>query len=90
MFQQLHLAALASLRGEILDLTSRLHTVTQERDVLERAAAQAEQTIAQQYEERLTELHSVIAELSRKLERQRTLVITEEEDVHSGESHAWE
>jgi hypothetical protein len=33
---QLHLAALASLKGEILDLSSRLHTVTQERDLLEK------------------------------------------------------
>lgn len=81
---KLHLAALASLRGEILELTTRLHTVTQERDVLERAVAQAENSVAQQYEERLTELHSVIAELSRKMERQRTLVIAEEEDVPSG------
>ncbi|KAG8290849.1 hypothetical protein J6590_074099 [Homalodisca vitripennis] len=80
---KLHLAALASLRGEILELTSRLHAVTQERDVLERAVAQAENSVAQQYEERLTELHSVIAELSRKMERQRTLVIAEEEDVQS-------
>lgn len=81
----MHLAALASLRGEILELTSRLHAVTQERDVLECAVSQAESAVAQQYEERLTELHSVIAELSRKVERQRTLVITEEEDVPSGE-----
>ncbi|XP_054258017.1 colorectal mutant cancer protein-like [Macrosteles quadrilineatus] len=80
---KLHLAALASLRGEILDLTSRLHAVTHERDMLERTVAQTESSVAQQYEERLTELHCVIAELSRKMERQRTLVITEEEDVVS-------
>jgi hypothetical protein len=36
---------------------------------------------AQRYEERLTELHSVIAELSRKIDRQRALVIREEDDV---------
>jgi TolA-binding protein len=35
---------------------------------------------AQRYEERLTELHSVIAELSRKLERQRSHVIREDEE----------
>lgn len=34
---------------------------------------------AQQYEERLTELHSVIAELSRKIDQQRINVIAEEE-----------
>ena len=36
---------------------------------------------AQHYEERLTELHSVIAELSRKIEQQRINVIAEEEVV---------
>lgn len=36
---------------------------------------------AQRYEERLTELHSVIAELSRKIDRQRALVIREEDDI---------
>lgn len=35
---------------------------------------------AQRYEERLTELHSVIAELSRKIERHKSLVIQEEEE----------
>lgn len=34
---------------------------------------------AQRYEERLTELHSVIAELSRKIDQQRINVIAEEE-----------
>ncbi|XP_057668163.1 colorectal mutant cancer protein isoform X2 [Diorhabda carinulata] len=36
---------------------------------------------AQRYEEQLTELHSVIAELTRKLHHQRSLVIAEEEEV---------
>ncbi|KAJ9578304.1 hypothetical protein L9F63_005470, partial [Diploptera punctata] len=95
----LHLAALASLKGEILDLSSRLHTVTQERDLLEktlsktqleklRLVAETEERAelqAQRYEERLTELHSVIAELSRKIERQRALVIREEDDISENE-----
>ncbi|XP_068082210.1 colorectal mutant cancer protein isoform X2 [Anabrus simplex] len=94
---KLHLAALASLKGEILDLSSRLHTVTQERDLLEktlnktqleklRLVADTEERAelqAQRYEERLTELHSVIAELRRKIDRQRSLVIREEDDVIS-------
>uniref|UniRef100_A0A1B6E8N5 EF-hand domain-containing protein n=1 Tax=Clastoptera arizonana TaxID=38151 RepID=A0A1B6E8N5_9HEMI len=84
---KLHLAALASLRGEILDLSTRLNAVTEERDLLEKSLSQAhinaEASVSQQYEERLTELHSVIAELSKKMDRQRTLVITEEEDVQS-------
>lgn len=81
---QLHLAALASLRGEILDLSSRLQAVTEERDILEKSLSQSLNSMKQQYEERLTELHSVIAELTRKLERQRSLVIAEEEDAPSG------
>lgn len=94
---KLHLAALASLKGEILDLSSRLHTVTQERDLLEKTLSKTQfeklrlvseteeraELQAQRYEERLTELHSVIAELTRKIERQRSLVIREEEDVIS-------
>ncbi|ERL94457.1 hypothetical protein D910_11734 [Dendroctonus ponderosae] len=36
---------------------------------------------AQRYEEQLTELHSVIAELTRKLHQQRTMAITEEDEV---------
>lgn len=34
---QLHLAALASLRAEITELNTRLHSVTEERDILENA-----------------------------------------------------
>jgi hypothetical protein len=41
---QLHLAALASLKGEILDLSSRLHTVTQERDLLEKTLSKTQVT----------------------------------------------
>lgn len=41
--------------------------------------------IKQKYEERITELHSVIAELARKLQVQRSQVITEEiEESQSG------
>lgn len=41
--------------------------------------------VKQKYEERITELHSVIAELARKLQVQRSQVITEEiEDSQSG------
>ncbi|KAL1508848.1 hypothetical protein ABEB36_003678 [Hypothenemus hampei] len=36
---------------------------------------------AQRYEEQLTELHSVIAELTRKLHQQRTMAITEEDEI---------
>lgn len=44
-----------------------------------------ENDVKQKYEERITELHSVIAELARKLQVQRTQVITEEiEESQSG------
>lgn len=91
--KELHLAALGSLKGEILELSSRLKLVSQERDMLEktltvtqlekvRVERESEDRLdsqAQRYEERLTELHSVIAELSRKIDQQRINVITEEE-----------
>lgn len=44
----------------------------------------SEQSAVQRYEEQITELHSVIAELNKKLDTQRTRIIAEEEDVLSG------
>ncbi|KAK4316300.1 hypothetical protein Pmani_012521 [Petrolisthes manimaculis] len=93
--KELHLAALGSLKGEILELSSRLKVLSQERDMLQKTltVTQLEKvrverenedrldSQAQQYEERLTELHSVIAELSRKIDQQRINVIAEEEVV---------
>ncbi|RXG57515.1 Usher syndrome type-1C protein-binding protein 1 [Armadillidium vulgare] len=38
------------------------------------------ENVTQQYEERITELHSVIAELTRKLDRQKEDIILEEEE----------
>lgn len=88
---QLHVAALASLKSEILDLSNRLQCVTQERDHFEKSLhkAEVERHKAEQkleeelqiHEEQLTELHSVIAELTRKAQHQRSLVIREEEDI---------
>ncbi|XP_042224698.1 colorectal mutant cancer protein-like isoform X2 [Homarus americanus] len=92
---KLHLAALGSLKGEIMELSSRLKMISQERDMLEktltvtqlekvRVERESEDRLdsqAQRYEERLTELHSVIAELSRKIDQQRINVIAEEEVV---------
>lgn len=85
------MAALESLKSEILDLSNRLKCVTQERDHFEKALSKAEvdrhkaeqklEEEMQLHEEQLTELHSVIAELTRKVQHQRTLVIREEEDV---------
>ncbi|KAK3921926.1 Colorectal mutant cancer protein [Frankliniella fusca] len=93
----LHLAALTSLKSDILDLTERLHAASEERDLLEAALSKTEverlrlEGDAESQAQRITELHSVIAELSRKLDRQRSAVIAEEavdeeEDLeHDGE-----
>ncbi|XP_022253147.1 colorectal mutant cancer protein-like isoform X3 [Limulus polyphemus] len=92
---KLHLAALASLKREILDLTQRVQHMSQERDMLERQVNRAQldrmrlardheerlDQQAQRYEERLTELHSIIAELSKKLDIQRATVIKEEDEL---------
>ncbi|XP_034235458.1 colorectal mutant cancer protein [Thrips palmi] len=83
---KLHLAALTSLKSDILDLTERLHAASQERDLLETALTKTEverlrlEGDAEVQAHRITELHSVIAELSRKLDRQRSAVIAEEND----------
>ncbi|GLG94549.1 Uncharacterized protein GBIM_01746 [Gryllus bimaculatus] len=79
---KLHLAALTSLKGEILDLSNRLHSVTQERDLLEERLTKAQVEVqAQRYEERINELHSVIAELRRSLERRRATSIQEDDVI---------
>ncbi|CAL4060238.1 unnamed protein product, partial [Meganyctiphanes norvegica] len=92
--KELHLAALNSLKKETLELSSRLKMVSHERDMLdntltrtqldrvrlERESADRLDSQAARYEERLIELHSVIAELTRKIDQQRSNVIHEEED----------
>ncbi|XP_048749887.2 colorectal mutant cancer protein-like isoform X2 [Ostrea edulis] len=92
--EYLHLAALTSLKGEIIELNNRLHHVTSERDVLEkqinrlqadklRLQHECEKRLditAGRYEERITELHSVIAELRKKIERHQINVIREEDE----------
>ncbi|XP_061334491.1 colorectal mutant cancer protein-like isoform X2 [Pezoporus flaviventris] len=80
---QLHLASLASLKGDIVELNKRLQQTEGERDLLEKklAKAQCEQShlmrehedlqeqTTLRYEERITELHSIIAELNKKIDR---------------------
>ncbi|XP_060069390.1 colorectal mutant cancer protein-like [Ylistrum balloti] len=106
---RLHLAAITSLKGELIELNNRLQFVTGERDSLEKQLNKSqtdrlyfqrdcddrlEQTTSR-YEERITELHSVIAELRKKIERHHINVIKEEEEdveesdaaVHSTKSN---
>ncbi|XP_021379486.1 colorectal mutant cancer protein-like isoform X2 [Mizuhopecten yessoensis] len=105
----LHLAAITSLKGELIELNNRFQFLTGERDSLEKQLNKSqtdrlyfqrdcedrlEQTTSR-YEERITELHSVIAELRKKIERHHINVIKEEEEyveesdaaVHSNKSN---
>ncbi|XP_041459959.1 colorectal mutant cancer protein-like [Lytechinus variegatus] len=98
---ELHLAALASLKGEIIELSNRLQKVTSERDSFEKRLTKAQLERARylqdnddkldqqavRYEERITELHSVIAELNKKIDRSHGNTIQEEEEFsHSASS----
>ncbi|XP_074923256.1 colorectal mutant cancer protein isoform X2 [Chelonoidis abingdonii] len=90
----LHLAALASLKGDIVALNKRLQQTERERDLLEKklAKAQCEQShlmrehedvqerTTLRYEERITELHSIIAELNKKIDRLQGTTIREEDE----------
>nr|XP_036851024.1 colorectal mutant cancer protein isoform X4 [Manis javanica] len=94
MEDQLHLAALASLKGDIVELNKRLQQTERERDLLEKklAKAQCEQShlmrehedvqerTTLRYEERITELHSIIAELNKKIDRLQGTTIREEDE----------
>ncbi|KAL4683465.1 hypothetical protein H8959_021159 [Pygathrix nigripes] len=91
---QLHSAALASLKGDIVELNKRLQQTERERDLLEKklAKAQCEQShlmrehedvqerTTLRYEERITELHSIIAELNKKIDRLQGTTIREEDE----------
>ncbi|XP_076141075.1 colorectal mutant cancer protein [Alosa pseudoharengus] len=90
----LHLAALASLKGDVLELNKRLLQSERERDQLEKrlAKAQCEQShlmrehedmqerTTLRYEERITELHSIIAELNKKIDLLQGSTIREEDE----------
>ncbi|KAM6986318.1 colorectal mutant cancer protein [Aplochiton taeniatus] len=91
---ELHLAALASLKGDVGELHKRLLQTERERDLLEKrlAKAQCEQSHLMRehedvqerstlrYEERITELHSVIAELNKKIDLLQGTTIREEDE----------
>ncbi|XP_022521508.2 colorectal mutant cancer protein isoform X2 [Astyanax mexicanus] len=91
---ELHLAALASLKGDVVELNKRLLHSERERDALEKrlTKAQCEQShllreheevqerTTLRYEERITELHSVIAELNKKIDLLQGTTIREEDE----------
>ncbi|XP_056393429.1 colorectal mutant cancer protein isoform X3 [Hyla sarda] len=102
---ELHLAALASLKGDIVELNKRLQQTERERDGLEKklAKSQCEQShlmrehedvqerTTLRYEERITELHSIIAELNKKIDRLQGTTIREEDEyseLRSEHSHS--
>ncbi|XP_068103397.1 colorectal mutant cancer protein isoform X3 [Hyperolius riggenbachi] len=110
---ELHLAALASLKGDIVELNKRLQQTERERDILEKKLAKSqvgELTTVQceqshlmrehedlqerttlRYEERITELHSIIAELNKKIDRLQGTTIREEDEyseLRSEHSHS--
>ena len=77
-----------------MDLTNRLKEVTAERDHLQEAVKIIEssknkkddnrwEAQCQRYEERIIELHSVIAELSKKMEEEKDDMIKEESEYES-------
>ncbi|XP_071587279.1 colorectal mutant cancer protein isoform X1 [Heliangelus exortis] len=90
----LHLAALASLKGDIVELNRRLQQTERERELLEKklAKAQCEQShlmrehedvqerTTLRYEEQITELRSIIAELKKKINRLQGATIREEDE----------
>ncbi|XP_075035826.1 colorectal mutant cancer protein isoform X3 [Mixophyes fleayi] len=105
MKPKLHLAALASLKGDIVELNKRLQQTERERDNLEKklAKSQCEQShlmrehedvqerTTLRYEERITELHSIIAELNKKIDRLQGTTIREEDEyseLRSEHSHS--
>lgn len=95
----LHLAALSSLKGEMIELSNELKRVQTEKEILEKQAARhqieklriqkdADDRFEQQmtrYEDRITELHSVIAELRKKIDQRQINVIREEDEFEESD-----
>ena len=89
-----HQGDVTRLSQQIMDLANKLTEVTAERDHLEQTVKIIEssknkkednrwEAQCQRYEERIIELHSVIAELSKKMEDTKDDVIKEESEYES-------
>ncbi|CAH8528104.1 unnamed protein product [Schistosoma bovis] len=91
----LHVQRTAQLRSEIRDLSHRLQGLQTSRDMnyrevqrLQREKEQLRNELTNQvsrYEDRLTELHSVIAELRRRLEHSESNIIHEVEEFEEND-----
>ncbi|TNN13076.1 Colorectal mutant cancer [Schistosoma japonicum] len=91
----LHIQRTAQLRSEIRDLSHRLQGLQTSRDMnyrevqrLQREKEQLRNELTNQvsrYEDRLTELHSVIAELRRRLEHTESNIIHEVEEFEEND-----
>lgn len=100
----MHLAALASLKSEIVEVSGKLQQVTEERNSLRDALSHVDvdrkeliqmyerklSVQAQQNEEHITELQSVIAELNKKLSLQSANKIEEDDEEMEIESQTSE
>ncbi len=91
-FFQIHMSAISSLQTEVDSLTTALREVTAERDSLlkdrDSPPSSLSEMQSQRYEDRIVELHSVIAELSRKLDDEREDRIREESEWEEGAEEA--
>uniref|UniRef100_A0A673HNH1 Colorectal mutant cancer protein-like n=1 Tax=Sinocyclocheilus rhinocerous TaxID=307959 RepID=A0A673HNH1_9TELE len=82
----LHLAALASLKGDVVELNQRLLPLSDpgtrhcEQSHLLREHEEVQERTTLRYEERITELHSIIAELNKKIDLLQGATIREEEE----------
>ncbi|KAH9510233.1 hypothetical protein Btru_042515, partial [Bulinus truncatus] len=98
---RLHAAALTSLKGEVFELKNHILRLATERAVLDSGHPhrympsdaklgpvdfeERLEELTSRYEERIIELHSVIAELRKKLERHQINVIREEDEFEESD-----
>lgn len=84
------MAALSALKTEVLELSTRLQNSECERDSIQKKLSDALEekersqrrleAIASSHESRITEMHCVIVELSKKLKNQQDSAIMEEQE----------
>lgn len=85
---QLQVAALSALKTEVLELSARLQNCERERDSIQKKFEDEKErshrrleAVSSAHESRITEMHCVIAELSKKLKNQQESAIIEERET---------